>query len=436
MNKGLVASRRPSHFASPAIILPYDFTSLTTDTQQTWHFQPPSSAPASATPVQTSFNQDFQLFGSVQETPPRPPQHSRAQATSSIAPSQNPTRNQLQSTGSISTSSNNRSFTVPTSHNQHQHQQQQQRQRPARPAIPPVPLFTNSGKVVTPHLQAALPHRRNQSTSSISPGESHPTFDSYTECPLNKPRSADMSTSFDHLYLPGDDSFASQDVLMDFNLASSNFTAINGSGSSHSSATPNTVSPHELMRDMALSAPSSTAFPPLSTPGSGYFESPFMESSSLDTSPMIDGALDSSLNYHEFQAPLFPTDGSDPFAQPMMMEATHSFASATTGSTSLSSASPMGRQKSSPGRPPTSGHARKHSSVAGVKPTKARKPLDPIIIQNEDDKETAKRKKNTAAARKSRMRRQENQEQLETEIQRLRGVIVQLGGDPDEGFDL
>jgi len=137
VNKGLAASC-PSHFASQATIPPFDFTSFTTDHQQTWLSQPPSSAPASATNVQHNFNQDFSLFGAAQETPARHPQHSRARATSSIAPNFNLIQQphphiahnsgstqvqKLQSNGHISTSYNNRSNSSPTLRNQHQQHQ-------------------------------------------------------------------------------------------------------------------------------------------------------------------------------------------------------------------------------------------------------------------------------------------------------------------------
>jgi len=245
-----------------------------------------------------------------------------------------------------------------------------------------------------------------------------------------------MSTTFDHMFLPGGDSFGPADNMMGFGYSDPAFTAINGSAETQSPVTPRTVSPQELMNPtMAMSAPSSTAFPPLSTPGSTYFESPFMDSSSLDTSPMMDGALDSTLNFNDFSTPLFPQDGSDLFAKPAHdMSHLNSFASAGTESASMSSASPMVRQKSSPGLPgassSTHGHARKHSAVAGVKPCKSRKPLDPIMISEADSREDAKRKKNTAAARKSRMKRQETQELLEAEVQRLKLLVESLGGDP------
>jgi hypothetical protein len=439
VNKGLAASRS-SHFASQATIPLFDFTSFTTDHQQTWLSQPPSSAPASATHVQHNFNQDFSLFGAAQEIPTRHPQHSRARATSSIAPNFNLLQQprphiahksgstqvqKLQSNGHTSTSYNNRSNSSPTLRNQHH----QQHQRPR----PPIPLFTQgSEQIASPQSQTHLLHHQIHSTSSIPQGE-YSISDSPSAQSLNKPVPANMSTTFDHMYLSGDDSFDPVDSMLGFGYSDQAFTAINGSASSQSPVTPQTVSPQELLNHtMAMSAPSSTAFPPLSTPGSTYFESPFMESSSLDTSPMVDGALDSTLDFKDFTMPLFPQDGSDMFIN------THtSFTSAGTASTNVSTSSPMIQQKSSPGRPSTSssvrGHARKHSSVSGISKPKTRRELEPIKITEEDSKEDAKRKKNTAAARKSRQKRQETMESYEAELQRLRGMLINLGQDPNIG---
>jgi Basic region leucine zipper len=438
VNKGLAASRS-SHFASQATISLFDFTSFTTDHQQTWLSQPPSSAPASATHVQHNFNQDFSLFGAAQEIPTRHPQHLRARATSSIAPNFNLVQQphphsahkggstqvqKLQSNGHTSTSYNNRSNSSPTLRNQHQ-----QHQRPR----PPIPLFTQgSEQVASPQSQTHLLHHQIHSTSSIPQGE-YSISDLPSAQSLNRTVPANMSTTFDHMYLSGDDSFDPVDSMLGFGYSDQTFTAINGSASSQSPVTPQTVSPQELLNHtMAMSAPSSTAFPPLSTPGSTYFESPFMESSSLDTSPMVDGALDSTLDFKDFSMPLFPQDGSDLFVN------THtSFASAGTVSTNASTSSPMIHQKSSPGRPSTSnsgrGHARKHSSVSGISKPKTRRELEPIKITEEDSKEDAKRKKNTAAARKSRQKRQETMESYEAELQRLRGMLINLGHDPDAG---
>lgn len=244
-----------------------------------------------------------------------------------------------------------------------------------------------------------------------------------------------MAHTFENLYLPSEEAFNSNDSAMDFTVFSgADFTAINTTVAAQASTGTYTVSPSELIKDsMAMSAPSSAAFPPLSTPGSGYLESPYMASSSLDTSPMMEGALDHTLNYADFSsAPLFPTDGSDLFAHTGPFKSNVSFTSDPTTFSNQPNASPMVRQKSSPGRPPStpSTHARKLSGVSGVR--KVRKSLGPIVVQDDDDKETAKRKKNTQAARKSRQRKQETQEAMESEIQRLRGIIERMGGDPDE----
>lgn len=442
MNQSLAASRSPSHFVSPATI-PFDFTSFITDHQQIWLPQSPSSAPARTSTVHNSFNQDFQLFGTAQETPPRPTQHSRAQATSSIGPNNltqhfHPVSGALQvqthSNGNIPTSHNNRSTFSPQTHQQNQQQHQRQQQARSRP---PIPLFpqASDGAIFTPSQAAVLP-RRIHSTSSISQGE-YCTSDSLPARSLIDLGSTDMSNTFDTMFLPGDDYFSSAENMMNFGYSEAAFTAVNGAAQTQSPATPRTVSPQELMNhSMAMSAPSSTAFPPLNTPDSVYLESPYMGSSSLDTSPMIDGVLDSTLDYNTFATPLFPQDGSDIYSNPTGgVTASDSFVSNGTESTNVSGASPMVRQTSSPGRPYTSGsthgHARKHSAAAGVKPTKARRPLDPILISEVDSREDAKRKKNTAAARKSRQKRQEGQERSEAEIQRLRDIIINLGGDPD-----
>ncbi|KAJ4535405.1 General control protein [Exophiala dermatitidis] len=255
--------------------------------------------------------------------------------------------------------------------------------------------------------------------------------------------SVDMSTLFDTTFLPGGDLFASQDEFLDFGT---NFQPTGYTAATDAALTPNdgTVSPTDLFRDdsIIMSAPPSTAFPNLSTPESGYLESPAMASSGLNTSPLEDGLLDGQLNFAELDsmAPLFPQDGCDQFAQQPVqtepMPPKSSFSSVNSQSASKT-ASPMVRQKSSPGRPPSIPftHGRKHSETHGIsKSSKPRKSLPEITIDSEDDKETAKRKKNTAAARKSRQRKQEAAEAAEAEIQRLRAIIYRLGADPDAGI--
>ena len=229
---------------------------------------------------------------------------------------------------------------------------------------------------------------------------------------------------------------ASQDDFFNFeaNYQPTNFTAVN----SGVYVKDGTVSPTELFKDdsMIMSAPPSTAFPNLSTPESGYLESPAMASSGLNTSPLDDGLLDGQLNFSELDsmAPLFPQDSYDQFAQPLMT-ATHTKHHMPT---KTSPPATMTRQKSSPGRPPSVpfSHGRKHSDAHGIsKSSKSRKPLEEITIDSEDDKETAKRKKNTAAARKSRQRKQQHMEVADAEIQRLRAMVYRLGGNPDDGLE-
>jgi hypothetical protein len=235
-----------------------------------------------------------------------------------------------------------------------------------------------------------------------------------------------MSTAFDSMFLPGGDQVTSQDAFFDLaNYQPANYGVNDG-----------TVSPSDLFKDdsIIMSAPPSTAFPNLSTPESGYLESPAMASSAFNTSPLEDGLLDSQLNFSELDsmAPLFP-DGFDQFA-PLSTQSPLKPSFSAVNSRPSSNASPMVRQKSSPGRPPSTpfGHGRKHSESHGInKASKSRKSLPEITIDSEDDKETAKRKKNTAAARKSRQRKQEYTEAAESEIQRLRAIIYRLGADPD-----
>jgi hypothetical protein len=225
-----------------------------------------------------------------------------------------------------------------------------------------------------------------------------------------------MSNEFDEMFLPGT-GLPSGDGMFDFNTG--------------------TISPHELMRDdsFTMSNPPSTAFPNLSTPGSEYLESPAMASSGLNTTPMDDALLDSTLNFGELDAmvPLFPDSGYDQFAQAPAEQLHTSSSFTSVNSRPSTGSSPMVRQKSSPGRPPATFHARKFSETHGInKPKTTRKVLPEISVQSDDDKETAKRKKNTAAARKSRQRKMEITEAMEAEIARLRAMIYRMGGNPDD----
>jgi len=235
-----------------------------------------------------------------------------------------------------------------------------------------------------------------------------------------------MATPFDQIYLPADGLHGQEE---DFNFGNAyqntSFTPINGLPD----LTNGTISPQDLFHDsMVMSAPPSGAFPNLDTPDTGYLESPDMASSGLNTSP-LDEFIDATS--YENYTPLFP-DCGDQFAQGPLAD-NHLQLSFNSHSSNSAAPSPMVRQKSSPGRPPITGtdHLRKLSSASGIQKSKSRRSLPEIQVESEDDSQTAKRKKNTAAARKSRQRKQEVQNAMECEIQRLRAMIYRLGGDPD-----
>lgn len=416
MNKDLIASRASSSSLTTATIHALDFPTFTTDLNQQWRSPTPRS-PAIAQPNYTnSFNQDFQLFA-ASETQATNPTALRAQATSSIIPNRqrhiqsrhlsvNSRVLPVQSTQSPSlgqfNSFNKRSYSSPTLQLP-QNKPQNLRQLAHLQQLPPVPPFHSAS-------------RRIQSAPGVPQGT--------------------MTTAFDSMYLPGSDMFASHDEFLDFdtNFQPTDYKSVNSGLEPHDG----TVSPSDLFNDdsMIMSAPPSTAFPNLSTPDSAYLESP---ATGLNTSPLEDGLLDDQLNFQDLDsmAPLFPQgDGFDQFAQSAILPeqaVSHSFSAVN--SQPQSNASPMVRQKSSPGRPPSIpfSHGRKHSDTYGITKAKPRKSLPEIKIDSDDDKETAKRKKNTAAARKSRMRKQEHAEASDAEIQRLRAMIYRMGGDPDEG---
>ncbi|KAK5947123.1 General control protein [Knufia obscura] len=233
---------------------------------------------------------------------------------------------------------------------------------------------------------------------------------------------------FDHIdFQGGYHADASLDFL-DTSLGSNDFL------DSPQQAHPATVSPTELFTDeMIMSAPASMAFPNLGTPASDFMDSPDFTSSGLNTTPMLEGALDGELDMTKLETlpSLFPEAQYEHFESPAIVP-NNSFGSLS----ELTQPSPMVRQKSSPGRPPIV-HDRKASLSAGITKAnqKSRKELPDIVIESEDDKETAKRKKNTAAARKSRQRKQETMGAMAAEIARLRAIVESLGGDPDHDYE-
>ena len=419
MNKELSASRVSSSSLSPATIPQTFFTSFTTDNQQTWRHTPPLSTATAANQQQHSFNQDFQLFDTESEIPRTLLNSSRGPATASTLPNRNTHRHLSLNTRAAQVSSpsighnstnNHRSYSSPALYPQHR---LHHRQLSRLSQLPPVPAF--SQQLNQNKTQTILP-RTSATGMAITTPHSHTLTHNFP---------GTMSNEFDSMFLPRG-GVPAGDAIMDFHNDFTDFSGNTG-----------TISPHDLMREdsLIMSNPPSTAFPNLSTPDSGYLESPALASSGLNTSPMDDALLDGTLDFGDLESmpPLFPQSSYDQFSQ-LPSDKLHASSSFTSvNSRPSTGSSPLVRQKSSPGRPPATFHARKFSETAGInKPKPAKKYLPEIAVNSEDDKETAKRKKNTAAARKSRQRKMEITEQMEAEIQRLRGIVYRLGGNPDE----
>ena len=182
-------------------------------------------------------------------------------------------------------------------------------------------------------------------------------------------------------------------------------------------STPQTVSPRDLMQDN-LSAPGSSTLTDLTTPGTNKFESP-LQAGSTDPSPNF--GADTIDQESRAWVPLFGSVGDQPRAVAM----THSLS--TDSATSLGShldvspaasytppAPRMSKNHSSPGKKGTK--SGQHASTFGVGARKRDKPLPAITVDDSTDPTAMKRAKNTMAARKSRQKRVEHQEQLETRI--------------------
>ena len=277
-----------------------------------------------------------------------------------------------------------------------------------------------------PTVNSTTPKRQGISSTAQPTGQRSLTFPGA------------MSSAFDSLYLSGGAC----------NASPYNLTELDGAQYDVPHNSHGTIFPQDVFLDgsMVMSNPPSSAFPNYATPDSSYLESPAMASSAFNTSPMQDGLLDSQLDFAELDTmtPLFPQASLDQFAaqqMPTKPPTKSSFAAVNSNSAQTGmerqKSNGMERQKSSPGRPPSQPyHIRKRSDTCGVsKPSKPRKDLKPLEIESDDDKETAKRKKNTLAARKSRARKMENAEAAGVEIQRLRAIIIRMGGDPDPEED-
>lgn len=164
--------------------------------------------------------------------------------------------------------------------------------------------------------------------------------------------------------------------------------------------TVQTISPKDIMVD---SAPPSTTFTNLTTPGTSHLESPLYMVGSTDTSPLF--AEDTLGAESENWPSLFGDDTSHHF--------TDNSLSRSDSPPSKHVAVHMSRNVSSPGKSSTrSSQQGLHSLTSGVSSRRRDKPLPAITIADPDDIVAVKRARNTMAARKSREKRVRRTDEL------------------------
>ena len=184
-----------------------------------------------------------------------------------------------------------------------------------------------------------------------------------------------------------------------------------------------TVSPRDVMGD-SMSAPPSGTFTDLTTPGTSYEQSPYGALDTSETSPLFSEAdLDQDANNWPS---LFETS-DDVTVQSSVAPTIHKASlSKTTASNNASPATAshvapkMSRTDSSPGSGSKGG---RHSFTSGVGARRRDKPLPEILVDDPADTTAIKRARNTMAARKSRQKRMERTDLLESQVEKLEGEV-------------
>lgn len=186
----------------------------------------------------------------------------------------------------------------------------------------------------------------------------------------------------------------------DIHTVTTSFKPVNPQMSASFSTGVQTVSPQDLLLD-ATSAPPSTSFTNLTTPGTNYMDSPAYEMDSTATSPMI--GTENLGPEADYWPPLF-------LGQPK-----NDVENAGMKSPVLETlvAPPMSRYGSSGQLSSKSSHRATHASSNGVGAKRRDKPLPAITIADPTNVADVKRARNTMAARKSRQRRVERTEELQ-----------------------
>ncbi|KAI9673800.1 MAG: hypothetical protein M1829_003918 [Trizodia sp. TS-e1964] len=358
--------------------------------------------------------------------------HRRNSAQQSPSPAQNPRVSQIiKNTGHSPSFSSFNSFnhpgtkpafyasSAPSSTLALQQQKQHSQAQSSPISRPPVPLFpSNSTGNVHRASYLQQTKQRTMSSSHISQGNTAAplavTGPSSSTNPLTSYR---PDLSIFNFQMP-----SNLDDYNDAPLFASTYSSPHLAGSSvdsmaHSgtSSTHNgTVSPKDLMMDpLAFSAPNSTSFTNLTSPS--IYDSPDI-GDVYETSPLFDpadGDVPSADSWYSLFPPTCTSDNSpsdqlDDIQDPATL--------------ALAQAAISNRRRSSPNQPPR-GIPAKHSTVSGVGSRKRDKPLPPIVVDDPTDSVAAKRARNTLAARKSRQKKVEKFEELETKIAELENEV-------------
>jgi len=183
-----------------------------------------------------------------------------------------------------------------------------------------------------------------------------------------------------------------------------------------------TVSPKDLFTGGDFnggdSMPPSTSFTNWTTPGSTYLETPESHSASPLFNDTLDNTFDFSSNCAS-NANFFPE--LDSLVAAPSMERTVS--NSSNNPIIVHPGGPAHSRKRSSTTASPAAFATRPSSVAGVGAKKRDKPLPPIMV-DEHDTVALKRARNTAAARKSRAKKVEERDSLETRIAELENMLA------------
>jgi hypothetical protein len=359
--------------------------STTAYNEQSWLPSPSVPSGFAPTPV---FNQDFELL------PPPPAQSSAPRAPSHASTLHPSSKTAYRPALAYAHSAPN--STQAFSDKRSSYQRNSTR--------PPVPLFQSNST-------GNIPASQNQQTvnlSDITMGGSGTSAS--PSAIMSSPSLTSHSANVAYHDTMGDlGAFENGASFGDFNM----FTDLSALSAANTNAL--TVSPKDLFNG-GDSVPPSTSFTNLTTPGSTYLETP----ESYSASPLFNDTLDNTFDFssHCDSSNFFPELES--LVPAPSMERTVS--NSSNNPIIVHPGGPAHSRKRSSTTASPAVFARP-SSVAGVGAKKRDKPLPPIMV-DEHDTVALKRARNTAAARKSRAKKVEERDVLESRISELEGLLA------------